>query len=43
MPRRLPLSREGRHAIVGAVVAEGDRTSMNLLTVRFCLRDFAAS
>jgi len=31
MPRRLPLSRKGRHAIVGAVVAEGDQVSVQLL------------
>jgi hypothetical protein len=31
MPRRLPLSRKGRHAIVGAVVAEGDQISVQLL------------
>ena len=31
LPLRLPLAREGRHAIVGAVVAEGDQIGVQLL------------
>ena len=31
MPGRLPLAGEGRHAVVGAVVAEGDQIGVQLL------------
>ena len=43
LPSGLPVAREGRHAIVGAVVTEGGQIGVQLLVVRFCLRDFPAS
>ena len=43
LPRGPPVASEGRHAIVGAVVAERGQISVSCLAVRFCLRDFPAS